>query len=477
MEYLVLHSAVLALDQELCSRIAAVRHTESDSQLVVDCVAQLNAMLGNIGLEWTCAPFGSCVNGFGMTNSDLDITCFQTDTSEVVVAGTYRSWLNLILRPRIERHPAFKVSKFICASIPILKLIYSPSPGLQLDVDLSCHNKAPLANTHLLRAYSQLHPAVRDLGIAVKLWARSSGVCGASLGNLSSYTFNLLTIYYLQVDPDVRLPCLPADAFAAHAYHGEGLRTDCSPDPRIQEVSWTTALPVAELLVRFFRFYAEDFRWGTEVASIRLGRRLEHDDANFQLLRERWSCRMHVEDPYQWERNLNCVLGEPEEAKLHASFVASSLHMQAGAEALLLCLHKAAPAYVPTALPSPVASDAESPEPEVVELAEPAPWPERGAGAWRSWWTEARHGRDFERSRGQGERSPRGSQWARRRGEWLEGHWGDASRSEEDGTWVSAWNDCGWHTRPPAKGSGGRDASRCNDRAGRRIRARARLSE
>merc|ERR1711957_268187 len=111
-------------------------------------------------------------------------------------------------------------------------------------------------------------------------------------GNLSSYTFTLMAIYFMQVHMDVRLPCLPTSAFKDDADEEDG-------KARIAAARsfWTCRLPVAHLLSRFFWFYAFDFAWGLEVVSVRLGHRLYASDQLFTHLRGRWVTRLHVEDP------------------------------------------------------------------------------------------------------------------------------------------------------------------------------------
>jgi hypothetical protein len=70
------------------------------------------------------------------------------------------------------------------------------------------------------------------------------------------------------------------------------------------------------------------------VVSLRFGQRLNRNDKKFAALRGHWTCRLHIEDPYKWERNLHCVLGESEELKLRFSFVAAAA--QLGAETATL---------------------------------------------------------------------------------------------------------------------------------------------
>ncbi|CAK0876113.1 unnamed protein product [Prorocentrum cordatum] len=69
------------------------------------------------------------------------------------------------------------------------------------------------------------------------------------------------------------------------------------------------SLPCVELLRRFFSFYHCGFRRGGEVVSVRLGRRRNAAWPQLARLRGRHVPRLHIEDPFILERNLNCVLG------------------------------------------------------------------------------------------------------------------------------------------------------------------------
>ena len=70
---------------------------------------------------------------------------------------------------------------------------------------------------------------------------------------------------------------------------------------------------LCELLQGFFNFYDSEYDWGNEVVSIRLGQRCdltENADVFTALGRKERKSKsyIHIEDPFDLERNLNCVL-------------------------------------------------------------------------------------------------------------------------------------------------------------------------
>lgn len=330
------------LDDDLCARLEEVEPGDEEKQCIEECTKELQAVCeaASPALEqgsWKIAMFGSAANGFGVRDSDIDVTCLRTipektqqedEGSGEAAEGkdereeheepekVLRRWL-----PLLAEHPRFAVTEEVLfAKVPILKIQFDK----RFDIDLSCQNSVALQNTRLLKAYADMHPRVRELGIAVKLWAKAAQVCGASRRHLSSYTFTLLTIYFMQVSPDVQMPYLPTSCFEPG---GEG-----EEDPRVQAArsSFTCQLSTAELLVNFFLFYNLYFAWGYEVVSTRLGSRHQAQEQMFESLRGKFVRRLHIEDPYVLDRNLHCVLGEDEEVQLRCAFAEGLQALQFG---------------------------------------------------------------------------------------------------------------------------------------------------
>ena len=65
-------------------------------------------------------------------------------------------------------------------------------------------------------------------------------------------------------------------------------------------------------LAKFLLFYAEEFKWGSDVVSVRLGKLAPVD--SFQKLEPAPyflpldEAALHIEDPFEVHGNLNCVL-------------------------------------------------------------------------------------------------------------------------------------------------------------------------
>merc|ERR1719183_1385477 len=245
-----------------------------------------------LGPNWAASPFGSVGNGFNTHFSDLDVTCYQTAPTTLSPKDAL-----VQLHPIVLRHGCFEVVEIIStARIPVLKAWY----GKRLEVDISFQNAEALRNTRLLKEYSLLCPSVRELVILIKSWAKAEGVCGAVDGHLSSYAFTLMVIYFLQVDPMLRLPCFPTSPFTGDI--------DAPPPPTTK---WKCPISLDQLAGRFFLFYTTAFAWGYEVVLPRIGKRLyANDRAYCQLQGIENVAMIHIEDPFLLGRNLNCVLRE-----------------------------------------------------------------------------------------------------------------------------------------------------------------------
>lgn len=322
----------LDMDAVLSARLKEIAIRPKDMLVAGNCFRHLKEAAKQLGDGLCIRPFGSISNGFGKRGCDLDATCCWDGTTKLTSMPMPPDPSNLLegLLPIIQNNEQFKILKEIkFARVPILKLKFmhkEQDTVQELEVDLSFQNTEPFSNTQLLRTYtfigsnSQDRTPVRDLGLLVKLWAEAVGVCGAPNGNLSAYSFTLMSIYFLQVEPNIRLPCLSTHYFNG----GDGI------PQQYQSLRWSCSLSMSALLHRFFHFFVEEFRWGTEVVSIRVGRRTMADDTIFSQLRGRFDRRLHIEDPFLTTQNLHCVLRQEQEAILIEKLWEALGNMQQG---------------------------------------------------------------------------------------------------------------------------------------------------
>ncbi|KFD67290.1 hypothetical protein M514_05053 [Trichuris suis] len=213
---------------------------------------------------------GSSVNGLGSRNCDVDL-CLVDDSSMPDEVGDRDSALRTLRK--IQRHlqkRASPVSKaqLIPARVPIIRCKFR-SPW-NYSVDINWNNVHGIYNTHLLHHYSQADERFPMLYVVIHNWACQTGICDSLNGYLSSYSWALLLIHFLQcgTEPPV-LPCLQLmfpDRF--------------SFTRRLENLTFFKRLPsitkssnrqhVGELLTSFFYYYG-GFDFSRFMISVRLG--------------------------------------------------------------------------------------------------------------------------------------------------------------------------------------------------------------
>ena len=96
------------------------------------------------------------------------------------------------------------------ARVPVLNFTHRAT---SMQFDLCVDHVLPVHNSQLLRTYVLIDPRVRPLMVAIKFWATRRSIKEPSNGGLSSYSFALLAIFFLQVSAEnlvVRLAWLIA---------------------------------------------------------------------------------------------------------------------------------------------------------------------------------------------------------------------------------------------------------------------------
>jgi len=231
------------------------------------------------------------------------------------------------------------------AKVPIVVL---SSFGRQI-IDVSINNVLPTFNTKLLGEYSRLDDRVVGLVLCVKRWAKMTQVSDAKMGNLSSYSWSILCLYYLQyvgvipslqarAPPGVSLYNCPSSGRSFDVGFLSGRLAIVEKELVEKSMSTRCVLSLAELLCGFFMFYDREFKWGSEVVSIRVGgrARLSITDPEFGLLSQGSRSMMelppgtekiHIEDPFDLSRNLHCVMDTEGLIRLRKAFkdIASKL--------------------------------------------------------------------------------------------------------------------------------------------------------
>ena len=244
------------------------------------------------------AIYGSFVNGFPTSSSDIDVvinfpdlngTCEQTtdlpeddDEDDSVTSHKCLAELNRLHDAIKERYnEEFQVSKIEGARVPILIV----KKGDKIELNISFNHEVVIHNSALLRAYSSISPRVRELVVLVKHWAKKREINDALQGTLSSYSYVLLVIAFLQGEgllPDLQHPPGPqrlTDNGRCSTWFEEKIEKFGEYGAKLSEKS------LSELFSKLFDFYLYDVNYVTDLVSISqtvLGRSFEHPEKVLQ---------------------------------------------------------------------------------------------------------------------------------------------------------------------------------------------------
>eukprot|EP00557_Chaetoceros_sp_GSL56_P002242 CAMPEP_0176502382 /NCGR_PEP_ID=MMETSP0200_2-20121128/14719_1 /TAXON_ID=947934 /ORGANISM="Chaetoceros sp., Strain GSL56" /LENGTH=1008 /DNA_ID=CAMNT_0017901441 /DNA_START=84 /DNA_END=3110 /DNA_ORIENTATION=- len=230
------------------------------------------------------------------------------------------------------------------ARVPVVKgrFQYAGNPFTKdgsIHFDICILNDIAVANSGLLREYSLLDTRVRMLMLSVKSWIKWKDIGNAAERTLSSYSWMLMVIFYLQCIGFV--PNLQCRGFMEkHGimcnYNENGRGNDLSMsrnqmhninglqtiylhhDVLLAKGIWTQpkcfeSTPVSALLLGFFIFYARYFSQETTAVSVRLGN-MSMQKTVFSKSSMLW--RILIEDPFEiYDSHIPHDLGTPMDEK------------------------------------------------------------------------------------------------------------------------------------------------------------------
>lgn len=205
--------------------------------------------------------------------------------------------------------------------------------GIQCDINFT--NFVALHNSALLRLYHGFDQRVADIGIFVKIWAKTRDINTPYHGTLSSYGYILMVLHYLMniASPPV-IPNLQYLAKRADEWYPdkkielfEGFDVRFLRDPKeIEEIRRDMSGPnknhesAGQLLRGFFKYYAtrEGFHWTRDVISIRTkGGILSKQEKGWT--EAKWAQKgdnnvrlrylLAIEDPFEVDHNIARTVG------------------------------------------------------------------------------------------------------------------------------------------------------------------------
>lgn len=223
--------------------------------------------------------YGSRTSGIALGDSDMDLSIklpgLRTLDDEFTGKEARLNCLTMLCKAAQDEGMA-DMQVVRKARVPLLRY-YDAAANMEVDVTVGTEGSVLLSR--LLRAHMAADQRVWQLSMCVKHWARQRDICGAADGFLNSMSWTILVIFFLQ--HVVRPPLSPLLIVVPPRADAD----DADVEASIVCEPWRCAgadgngggrdkgLSIGALVCEFFRFYGDDFDFGKEIISLRLGRR------------------------------------------------------------------------------------------------------------------------------------------------------------------------------------------------------------
>eukprot|EP00532_Pseudo-nitzschia_australis_P003489 CAMPEP_0168186530 /NCGR_PEP_ID=MMETSP0139_2-20121125/14490_1 /TAXON_ID=44445 /ORGANISM="Pseudo-nitzschia australis, Strain 10249 10 AB" /LENGTH=1085 /DNA_ID=CAMNT_0008108561 /DNA_START=23 /DNA_END=3281 /DNA_ORIENTATION=- len=282
--------------------------------------------------------YGSCLSGLSLgKNADVDLSltffCEAIDQKKqfedgVLTANKYSKSVTdsvFQIKRKLEQSRRFgkdkgfdftRISAIPRARVPVIKGIYRDANNPHSDdgtlhFDICLLNDIAVANSGLIKEYSDVDIRVKSLMITVKRWTKDKRINSAQDNTLSSYAWMNLVVYYLQCIefvPNLQCPVLMKKCNYQQREDGPGDNINNLDTAYLKwfgqvEKVWKRSSKIDEaygsvsmLLYGFFRFYSLEFPTHLYMVSIKRGGAVRLPKTMFP---DRTSIHLCIEDPFE----------------------------------------------------------------------------------------------------------------------------------------------------------------------------------
>jgi hypothetical protein len=194
--------------------------------------------------------------------------------------------------------------------VTLLAPVFLGGCNASVPTDIYVNAMTPLRSWTLLSDSARLDVRAQELVLLVRRWARDRGVSHVAKGHMSPYAWSLLAIFFLQVARDESsqlLPPIAAFPKSSRLALG-GKRAQTNIRLATAACSQKTA---ADLFREFFSFFATEFDWLSEAASVRQGLRAAVEGLGARrAFRADGACEVLpcVQDPFDISRNVGAAM-------------------------------------------------------------------------------------------------------------------------------------------------------------------------
>eukprot|EP00931_Biecheleriopsis_adriatica_P064687 TRINITY_DN39422_c0_g1_i1.p1 TRINITY_DN39422_c0_g1~~TRINITY_DN39422_c0_g1_i1.p1 ORF type:complete len:651 (+),score=219.61 TRINITY_DN39422_c0_g1_i1:90-1955(+) len=219
----------LRLHEELLDFAAFVRPTAAEAAARSGWLAAIEAAAKSLWAKAEVHIFGSSSTGLNLPSADVDIAISQVDGLRATTA------MKQLAESLLEREEVSKVEIIQSAKVPVMK-VQQRSTGLMADIVVN--RTDGLETSRFIREQTELFPALAPLVLFLKLFLAQRGLQETFMGGMGSYLLVCVVLSFLQRHPSSRNP------------RSHGVTT------------------LGNLLLDFFRYYGQEFRYAIHGISV-----------------------------------------------------------------------------------------------------------------------------------------------------------------------------------------------------------------
>jgi len=244
----------MSLDEEIGAFMRYMEPTPQELRMRTDLVQRFTKLITSFNIKASVRPVGSYVTNLYLPTSDIDMV--------ITFGGSSRPLSTLLWKIRNSGF-ASQVEDVLLASVPLIR-ITDKITGIQ--IDLTAADTHAIKATEAVQEWLQLSSPVKPLLFVVKMFL-SVRRCGTTYtGGINSYALFWMVVAWVKLEMPAKKKTVASFDFDSWIAAFEGLSV--SKENVATSSSSSEGVDLGELLIKFLRFYGEEFNYETRAIRI-----------------------------------------------------------------------------------------------------------------------------------------------------------------------------------------------------------------
>jgi len=236
----------ISLDEEIRNFMRYMEPTSQEVRMRKDLVQRFTKLITSFNMNASIRPVGSYVTGLYLPTSDIDM---------VITFGDYSSRLYTLLGKIRESRFASRIEDVLQASVPLIR-ITDKITGIQ--IDLTASDTHAVKATEAVQEWLQHSSPAKPLLFVVKMFL-SIRRCGTTYtGGINSYALFWMVVAWVKLEMPKKNSVKSFSDYNSLTMTLGGLSIS-SKENAATSSSNSEGVDLGELLMRFLKFYGEEF--------------------------------------------------------------------------------------------------------------------------------------------------------------------------------------------------------------------------